>query len=357
MWNVVAEEDIRCTECFHEIKFGTVCLSQMPETMPEHFHRRKYHNFCIGCVECTLKEKPPCYVRALARRYSNEEKAKEEIGCPYCGETIPKGTRTTVQKFYAWPDTTSDSKNIPSLGSDADTVARSVGVAAGGTAKRANTGAWNNLSPKTQRMFQTSGLGRGLGNRSLKGSQLFYETSVPPAIRIQGEDAVRNFVNGKHASHKLPVSKFPHLAKASRNVVWEDAKKNLSRGSKTMTGAEVTAAEKVGQVAGLKATARGAAKGGLAAAIFEAPVTGLENLFHWKRGRKSIGHAAKDAALSTAGAGVVGVGATAGAAAIAQGATLVGISPTLGPAGVPLAVAGGLLLVGTSTQSCLESKG
>ena len=355
MWNVVAEEDIHCTECFHEIKSGTVCLSQMPKTMPEHFNRRKYENFCIECAKCTLKEKPPCYIRALARRYSHEEKATEEIGCSYCGETIPKGTRTTVQKFYAWPDTASDSKNTPSCGGGADTGHKSAGVAVGGAAKRARSGSRNNLSPEMQRQFRTRGLGRGLRSRSSGEAQLLYETNIPSAIRIQGEDAVRGFLKGKDVSHIRPVSKFPDLAKEARNSVLEDAKKNRARGSRNMTLAEIGAAKKAGHHAGFKATGKAAAKGGIVSAVIEAPIAGMENFFHWRRGRKTGGQAAKAAAMSTAGAGVVGVGATAGAAAIAQGATLVGISPTLGPAGVPLAVAGGLLLVGTSAHRLIKA--
>ena len=57
MWNVMAEESMRCRECFHEIPAGRLCLSQMPEHMPENFNRRKYENYCIHCPECSSKER------------------------------------------------------------------------------------------------------------------------------------------------------------------------------------------------------------------------------------------------------------------------------------------------------------
>ncbi len=41
MWNVIAEEDMNCTECRHKIQAGPMCLSQMPMDMPDGFHRRK----------------------------------------------------------------------------------------------------------------------------------------------------------------------------------------------------------------------------------------------------------------------------------------------------------------------------
>ena len=101
MWQVVAGESFRCTECGHEINAGTDCLSQMPEIMPEHFRRGKYENFCIDCAQCAACG-PPCYIRWLAHGVTPTE-VKEVTSCAYCGECIPKGTRTTIQEFYAWP--------------------------------------------------------------------------------------------------------------------------------------------------------------------------------------------------------------------------------------------------------------
>ena len=52
MWKVIAEEDMSCSECEHDIVAGTECLSQMPAEMPEHFRRARYENFCVECREC-----------------------------------------------------------------------------------------------------------------------------------------------------------------------------------------------------------------------------------------------------------------------------------------------------------------
>ena len=117
-----------------------------------------------------------------------------------------------------------------------------------------------------------------------------------------------------------------------------------------MTASEVAAAESVNQVSKIRAVSRGVAKGGAIAALIEAPAAGVENLLHWKRGRKSRGKAATDAVKSTAVAGVVGAGVTVVATGVTQAATLVGISLTLGPAGAPLAAAGVALMVGTTVH-------
>ena len=356
MWHVIAEEDLTCTECRHDIRAGSECLSQMPVGMPDKFHRLGYENFCIECAECGRKAgQPPCYVRRLDHWYTYTTKTKEAVGCGYCREPIPKGTWTVAQKLYAWPDPELESKNTQLDSGSADTGARAAGAASAGAAKRAHSGSWHNLSSKTRRLFQTRGLGRGLGSRSAVTAQQFYETSIPGAIRRQGESTVLHFTGAKQASHKRSVSKMPSLAKSPSNIVWEDAKKNISRGSRNMTTAELAAINKSANRASVLATAKGAAKGGLIAAAIEAPVAGLENFFHWKHGRKSSERAAIDAAQSAAGAGAVGVSVTVAAAGVAKGAALVGVSPTLGPAGIPLAVAGLGLMVGTTAYRVVKA--
>ena len=342
MWQVVAEEDMRCTECSHEITSGTECLSQMPSVMPDHFHRRKYQNFCIECVDCRSKGKPPCYVRRLDHWYAPTDKAKEAIGCARCGEQIPQGTWTAVQKFYAWPESSQgvDHRGGSPSGSSIDTGARAAGSGAAGVARRIHDGEWCNLSRDTQKKFQYGGMGRGLGSRTSSEAQQTYEGCVPEAIRYQGEKAVLKFKQGKDFSHKVSVAKSPDMAKGPNNVVLENSKINQSRGSRNMTGAELEAIKSANRSAAIAATAKGAAKGGVIAAALEAPVTSWENFWHWKRGRKSFGQATKDSAKSTAGAGTVGVGATVATVGVAKGAALVGISPTLGPFGTPLAIAG-----------------
>ncbi len=355
MWHVTIEEDLTCIECWHNIPAGSNCLSQMPVNMPDRIHRRGYENFCIKCAECERKEKKPCYVRRLDHWYTHTAETKEAVSCGYCGELITKGTWTVAQKLYAWPDPGWESKSTQLDAGGADTVARAAGAASAGAAMRTHGGTWHNLSPTTQRLFQTGGLGRGLSSRSLPEAQQLYESSIPQTIRHQGESAVLHFKTGRQFSHRFSVFNRPDLAKSPINVFLEDAKKNLTRGSRNMTTSEISEVRSVYRRSAVSATAKNAAKGGLVAAAIEAPVAGMENFFHWKHGRKSGRTAAMDTAKSTAGAGAVGVGVTVGAVGVAKGAALVGISPTLGPAGIPLAVAGGVLIAGSTVYRVIKA--
>ena len=104
----------------------------------------------------------------------------------------------------------------------------------------------------------------------------------------------------------------PGWARRPSNIVWENEKLNLSRGSRNMTAKEVAAVKSANRVSGISATTRGVAKGGAIAAVIEAPVAGVENFLHWKRGRKSRGRQAQTPAKSTVGAAVVGAGVYCG---------------------------------------------
>ena len=357
MWHVIAEEDMRCTECNHKIPAGGECLSQMPPKMPENFRRRKYENFCIACAECDAGTRKPglrtraCYMRQLNHWYTHKEKTREAVPCGHCDEVIPEGTQTVAQKFYAWPDFEVDPESKSSL-------AHAGGVAAGvavGTSVKPSAAEWHNLSRATQRQFKTGGLGRGLGSRSPAMAQRLYEKEIPEAIRNMGEPAVKDFMKGKHFSHFKSVANAPGSAKVPSNIILEDAGTNLSRGSRNMTSAGHAAAKSASRASairtGTKAAIKGGTKAGLIAAAMEAAVSVPENILHWKRGRKSGQQAAKDTAKSTATAAGVGV-ATAG---VAKGIALVGLSPTMGPAGVPLAIAGVGLMIGTATHRLLKA--
>ena len=216
MWHVITEEDMRCTECNHEMPLGAECISQMPLVMPEHFRRKKYENFCVECAECKRKNRKPCYVRRLSHWYSKEKKVEESVPCAHCGQVIPKGTQTAVQKLYAWPISDSRLANVQPKDGVSGMGAGAAASVIADAAKRANSGAWDNLSPGTQRLFRTRGLGRGLGMRSTKMAQRLYEQSIPEAIRHQGEEAALSFLKGRHFSHIKSVSKNPGWAKRPR---------------------------------------------------------------------------------------------------------------------------------------------
>ena len=70
----------------------------------------------------------------------------------------------------------------------------------------------------------------------------FYESSVPQVVKNFGKDVVVEFLDGKHASHIKSVYNNPELAIENSNIVWEAAWKNLSRGSRDMTGVELAKA-------------------------------------------------------------------------------------------------------------------
>ena len=212
-------------------------------------------------------------------------------------------------------------------------------VGAAGAAIRASkmgAGGWDNLTSGTRRLFQTRGLGRGLGTRTPTMASRIYENCVPRAIRCQGEYAVKDFLKGKHFSHKRSVASAPHLAKAPSNIVLEKAKENIRRGSRNMTVAEVSAATTATFRSAAASTLKSGAKTGVIAAAIEAPIAGIENCLHWRLGRKTGKQAAKDTAKSTA---VAGIGAAVSAPLM--------LIP-LGPLGAPVAVAGGTLAVGSA---------
>lgn len=354
MWKVIAEEDMPCTECNHGIGSGTECLSQMPAEMPEHFRRASYENFCIECPECVDGAREPCYVVWLTSGYAKSGMRKEHVRltaedthCSRCDQLIPDRTWTVAQKLYAWPEPESETEIIQTS-SGLERGVGAAGPAVAEAARRAHSGSWNNLSPETRRLFQTRGLGRGLGLRTPTMAQRFYERSIPEAIRNQGESAALHFIKGKDASHIRSVSRMPGWARRPSNVVWEFASKNRSRQGKNMSATDLSAVKAAARTSAIRLTAKGVAKGGFFAAAVEAPVAAIENFFHWKRRRKSGRRAATDAAKSTAGAGAIGAVATVATAGVSHGAAAIGISPTLGPAGVPLAVAGAALMVGST---------
>ena len=130
----------------------------------------------------------------------------------------------------------------------AESLKAKVGGTAGAAvrASRIRVGGWDDLTPGTRRLFQTRGLGRGLGTRTSTMARRIYGNCVPPIIRYMGEDAVRNYLKENHFSHKRSVANAPQRAKAPSNIVLENVRKNLARGRRNMTAAEVEAAKSAG---------------------------------------------------------------------------------------------------------------
>ena len=359
MYIITAEEGLHCSECVHDMPAGSACLSQMPETMPEKFRRKKFENFCVSCAKCESKGKSPCYARRLSHWYAPREETKESVPCGYCGDSIRKGVLTPAQKIYAWrePEPEPESESAPDDGAgDAPIGSAASGFAASSAAKSGGSGAWHSLSPRLQRRFMTGGLrGRGLGYRTPAMARRLYEKEIPSAVRNLGEDAILDFMKGRQFSHVKSVSNAPGQARLTGNIILEDGAKNMARGSRDMTSAELAAAKAAGRASAVKIGAKsaliGGAKAGAVAAAMEAPVSGAENFLHWKRGRKSGARAAKDAAKDTGIAAGVGIAA----AGVAKGAAMAGVGVSLGPLGTPLMIAGGGLMVAATAHRLIKA--
>ncbi len=348
MWKVITEEDIRCRECSHRIAAKSACLSQLPQQLPEGVRRQSFENFCVTCSVCESKGKVvSCYGRRLDHWYTRQEVAPEGTHCLQCGSDLPEDTRTYMHDFYAWPEI----EAIPGNSQFEDVAtageAGAAGVASARFASQVRAGAWHNLPPQMKWMFRIRGLGGKRGFRSEAMAQRLYET-IPQTIRNQGPSAVRNFLKGRSASHIKSVANAPNLARQPGNIVWENVRTNVTRGSLNMTGAEIAKANSAVSKAAVRAAVKGAAKGGILTALVEAPIAGAENVLHWRRGRKSGKQAVKDTAMSATSAGAMGVGITAAFAGIAKGVAMAGVGLSLVPLGTPLMVAGGGMLVSSA---------
>ena len=341
MWYAISEEDISCRECFHVIPKGNPCLSQLPVDMPQGFQRGKFDNFCINCLKCKDKTERSCYARGLSHWSTLKQTLDRPVPCAACSSTIPKGTQVVAQKFYIWPEFEPTPDNVNSASTRRNGPFASGAAATVTGTSRQGIGGWEALSSATKRRFRAAGLGGSRGSRSEVMARRLYER-IPKEVSNLGEGAVNEFMKGKHASHIKSVANSPSMSKQPHNIAgWEKASKNAARGSRNMTAKEVAATKSTARSAainvGLKSVIRSAARAGVIASAIEAPIAGLENFFHWRRGRKTsseaIGGALKSVAVTGAVVGVVGGGIGL--------ARMAGLAIPLGPFGTPLAIIGG----------------
>ncbi len=215
------------------------------------------------------------------------------------------------------------------------------------------SGEWHKLSPGMQKRFRTGGLRRGFSSRSHVMGRRVYERNIPEDIRNMGEPAVREYIKGKDFSHIKSVTNCPCKAKEPSNGVLEAASKNRSRGSRNMTSAEWAAAESANQASAFKIRFETILEGVKKVAAIEAIVAGLENILHWKRGRKSGEQAVMDAVKSTVSAAFNGFVTMA----VLQG--LVIACPSLGRALVrartPLEVVGVVLILMSAADRLIKA--
>ena len=172
--------------------------------------------------------------------------------------------------------------------------------------------------------------------RIMPVGESFYESSVPQVIRNFGKDAVVEFLEGKHASHIKSVHNHPELAIENSNIVWEAAWKNLSRGSRDMTGVELAKAnaaniiDAAGIVAGQ--TLQIAAKAGCIGMALEGVVSLGENMIYVYAGERTAKEAVLDVSKNMAQKGVLSaVSGVVVSVAIAFGAgpALASMAPVL----------------------------
>ena len=89
-------------------------------------------------------------------------------------------------------------------------------------------GTWDTLSPLLRQRFFGRGIPVGLPRRTALEAQALYLT-VPPSIRIQGDAAVRDFLDTFQLSYRQPVTTFPALARVPGNAVWEPLETAVDR--------------------------------------------------------------------------------------------------------------------------------
>ena len=341
MWQMIAEPGLRCSECRHAIQPGRLCLSELPEETPLGVGRGDFRNYCIGCPQCWSQGKHACYVRHLDGGASTG-KTPRSLPCARCGRRIGAGEKAGVEVYYDWPEATeSGGSAIRRLSPAGGAVA----VAGADTLIRGvPSGSFDSLSQGLRNKFADAGLGGERGGRSVAEAQAFYQDSIPYPVRNLGEDAVRQFADGKDASHIQSFHNAPHLAADNSNIIWESSVLNQRRGPENMTGGEELRAQAANSfdAAGIvfRDCLETAGMTALYAGLLEAPVAAIENYLHYRRGRKTGDEAVREAAIAigkrAATGAAVGFTVTAAVALVGAGPLLVTIAPVLVPVGMAL---------------------
>ncbi len=304
---------------------------------------RDFRNYCIGCPECWREGKHACYVRRLESG-RNTARTPRSLPCSRCGRRIGTGDKAGVDIYYDWPESTAgagrSNQSMSAVG--VATAAASVDTLVRGIP----SGSFYGLSDSLQRKFVSAGLGGERGIRDAAEAQGFYHDSIPYSVRNLGEPTVRQFINGKDASHIQSVHNAPHLAASNGNIIWENHGLNQARGAENMTGGEQFSAHASNAFDATTIVFRdcmqAAAITAFYAALLEMPVAALENYFHYRRGRSTGEEAIKDAAkviAARAAAGAVvgfAVTVTGAVALLGAGPLLVTIAPILAPVGIAL---------------------
>lgn len=199
------------------------------------------------------------------------------------------------------------------------------------------------LSVQLQRKFTSAGLRGGPKHwRAPEGASGFYDASIPDAVKMLGEDGVREFLDGKNASHIKSVANWRELAGTDSNILWEDHAANSARGSADMSSFEQLNVRLDNGFDAFRLTAvKIVPRAVFYAIVIEASVSIVENGIYVYRGKKDARAALQDTSLNVAKSAVVG----ALAGTTLAGAVALGAAPVIATAAPALGVIGGCLLV------------
>ena len=337
MWYVTANQPLACDGCGFQIPTGNPCISDLPQQLPKNVKRGDYRHFHLPSPQCGPADAEPpwsCYQTFATQLVS--ERTKHDLVCLGCGHAILEGEEYLREFLYIRDDGKSADRLYNGSGPAALLAALTRGRPAGGAP-------FSKLSRQTAAKFRRAGLGSGRGIRTETEAGRFYEASVPGPVRNLGEEAVRQFTQGKEASHIRSVANTPGQARDPKNIVWESARANGKRGSRDMTRMEAAGARAVNAADAVKITGKAvgknAGKGAAFAALVELPVSLAENGISVFRGKKSRREAAKDTGKDVAAAGAAGgvmAAGTTAAVALGAGPALAAASPVLVPVGVSI---------------------
>ena len=203
------------------------------------------------------------------------------------------------------------------------------------------------LSSSLQTKFKFAGLGGERGLRTTAEAQSFFESSVPDSVKIRGEDAVREWLSGKDASHIESYKNAPEIVKSDSNYLWENASPNRARGAEDMTGLDQLQINLSGGFESFAATAAEIVpQATLYAAAIEGSISIVENSIYVYRGQKDVSTAIQDVARNTAKSAIIGL--VAGTAI--AGVSTLGAAPVLAAAAPVLGVVGGAILVYSASK-------
>lgn len=299
MWHIANHAPVFCTGCNHLIPRGQPCLSDAPEELPPNANRRQFRHFHFACQECASGG--VCY-RTFASVQPTHI-AEADGACGYCGEAVWRNARFASDYSLLWRG----ADGAASEPSPASILIFSR------LAERLTP--FEQLSRPTQLKFTKAGLGRKWGTWTPAEAAELYKRSVPWAVRAQGEDAVLEFLKGKQASHIKSKAAHPDLAKAIKNIVWWNERKNWSQGAKDMSKRDLSLVrlKEAMSAGGL------AARAALRTAFWEAPVSAAENSIRVVRGGLPKGQAVKNVAEDTSRAAVSGSAVAIGVMALRIG--------------------------------------